>query len=446
MPAFLHTNLETLRNALIGALDTNTTVTNFWPTTELDIIINQALLQFAGMSNCFKSDINIPTIEDQRVYNIFDDDLITSSEKASPTLTYGDVINWLNIDLVESISEAAPTSDLFTLEGLLKSIQAKYNLFQANTSLVTTEQSLTAQAQDSVVALPDNLIDIIRVEYSYELDGVTYSNVLWQEDEEDISQTFDPTLVEQNIPLFYTRVFDSTKIIKLYPIPTLTGTLKIISVNGQDTSTEITVDTIINLPNNLVPYLKYHVLQDIYSSDGVLNNPSLANYCSSRWNEGIMLGKNYSIILLAKANGNNIDTDSINKLDDYSSPESTDDPPVVLGLAGVNTFITDTLPSDVVNSILLTVNNNAKLLVSDTDYVQIEIGYIDVLVNYCVHLCQFKCGIVGLANTGEYLKDFINAALGNNKRLMNRGLSYETLLGKSQLQQIQQPTLVGQST
>lgn len=441
MSNYNHTTLLTFRNALIKALDSDSTVSNFWPNSELDKIIQQALLAFGGLSGFFKDNIIIATEENKRVYDIFTD--TSQGTSFTPSITYGDIIDWLNIDLIESISESNPTSALFSLNELLNLIDSKYNLFQSETNLIISKAELNVLAQNNLVKFADNVLDIVRLKYKYTIDSIDFEVILQREDEDSIAAFDIDALTEERVPIYWSTVFGSPNEIRLFPIPNLTGTLEVISINSRDTSNTLTVDTIVNLPNNLAPYLKYHVLQDIYNKDGVLNDPAKAAYCAKRWNEGLTLGKNYSSILIAKSNGIAIQTDSMNKLDSYTDIlDQTDGAPNVLGLAGFNIFEIDTLPNSVVNSIQLVINKDAPTLINDNDSIDIEIGYIDPLMNYCIHLAQFKCGAEYLAATNEYLQDFLRISLSHNSRLLNKGITYENLLKRSKLEEIQIPRLV----
>lgn len=443
MAQYKHTTLLQLRNALIKALDSDPTVVNFWTIPELTITIQEALLTFGALSGFWKKQVLINTEEAKRVYDIFTD--YENLDNISPSITYGDIINWLNLDLIEHISDTTPTSKLFTLTELLNTIESKYNTFQLKTGIINGTVILNVAAQDSLVKLPDNILDIVRVKYKYEVDGTNYEVIVKRDDEESIAQNDPEALIEEGVSAYYSTVFNAPNELFLYPIPSISGILEVIYVSSRDTTNTLATSTIVNLPNNLVIYLKYAVLEDIFNKDGPLNDVGRAAYCAKRWEEGLTIGKNYTSILAAKSNGLPIATDSLSKLDNYIDDlEASSDAPYMLGLAGFNIFEIDVLPNSISNSILLSCIDNAALSVNDADFINIEIGYIDPLLNYCIHLLQFKCGVYNLALTNSYMEDFIKTSLSFNKRLMNRGINYDTLVGKTKLEETQYPKLVQQ--
>lgn len=436
---YQHTSRAQLLATIRILLGENTSA--YWPDAEINLTINEALLSFGGLSGFWKENIQIPTSENKRIYDIFID---ANPVETKPTLTFGDVLAWLNRDLIEFISVGTPSSDLFNLNDLLKLIATKYNAFQLETSLVISQSSQPVVAENNLVILVDTVIDLIRVVYSYN-DGVDKKVVLKKADEQELAYFDADVLTEEDIPQYYCTVYGQPNEIKLYPIPTLTGTLELIYISGINENSALTVDTIINLPNNLVPYLRFGVEQHIFSKDGLLNDPGRADYCKKRWEEGISVGKVYTSILTTKANGVAINSDSIHNMDnfiDHNSLAQTDDPPSMVGLAGFNIFEIDTLPSSVVNSILLMIQQNAILPENDVDKIQIEQSYIEIIAKYVVHLLQFKSGIADISATASYLTEFQKLALDHNKRLQMRGITFENLFGKTKQEEKEVPRLV----
>lgn len=436
---YQHTSREELRALIRILLGENTSA--YWPDGEINITINEALLTFGGLSGFWKENIQISTEENKRIYDIFED---PTSILTKPTLTFQNIIDWLNRDLIESISDVTPTSSLFTLTDLLKLIASKYNAFQLETSLVISQSELDVLAENNLVILGDSIVEIVRLVYSYN-DGIDKEVVLKRADEQELAYFNADILIEQDTPEYYSTVYGQPNEIKLYPIPQLTGKLKLISVNGISGETELTTDLIINLPNNLVPYLRYGVEQHIFSKDGLLNDPARAEYCKKRWEEGLAIGRVYTSILTTKANGIAIATDTLTNLDNFvenNELEQTDAPPSILGLAGFNIFEIDTLPSAVVNSILLMIQQNAPLPINDIDKINIDQSYIECMANYVVHLLQFKSGIADIAATASYLTNFQKLALNFNKRLQLRGITFENLVGKTKAEEKQAPRLV----
>jgi len=218
----------------------------------------------------------------------------------------------------------------------------------------------------------------------------------------------------------------------VYPAPSVVGTIKLAFVGGISGSIQIGSD--INLPNNLIPYLKYGVEADIFSKEGVTQDARAA-YCKQRWEEGIQIGLNCGSVLLAKANGRNILLDSISNLDLFSQALIIRYAPTVLGFAGYNLFATNTTPV-VESSISLSIIANAKIPVNDDDFVRVDLEYIPLLVDYVVHLSKIKSGAAELAATEDLKNKFIKTSLNHNERLQFRGVTYEALVGTTKKEEI----------
>lgn len=436
---YKHTTLETFRNSIKRGLGDYSAVQ--WPVSEIDTSIKESLLTFGALSGFWKEDILIETQNAKRIYDIYIDTK-TGTYSLAPTLTYGDIINWLNRDLIESISVGTPTSILFTLEEWLSIINEKYNKYLLDTNLVIKKVEATLVAQNNLVKLSDELLDSVRLKFKYSLNSIDYEVVLERSDEESIAQFDEEALTEEGIPLYYSTVYGSPNELKVYPIPNVTGTLEILYVGTRDLTAELSVDTIIYLPNNLVPYLKYAVLADIHMRDGLLNDPNRAKYYTQRLQEGTIIGKNYASLLTVKSNGKAIDSDSIHNMDIYSNAiAASDDAPTLLGLAGLNIFEIDNLPNTTVNSILASCIVDAPIPVNDSDWIDVEIEYINCIANYCIHILHAKSGIAMISATSNYLQDFLMTAVNHNKRLQNRGITYKLLLGKAKKEESELPRI-----
>ncbi len=409
---YSHTTLADFRTTIAKSLGDEKMV--FWKSAEIDKLIEQALLTFGGFSAFWKRELLVTTIENKYLYDIFTD--ANDITNIKPSITFGKLVSWLNIDLIESLSTGIPTSDYLTLDELLNLIVSKYNLFQLQTQLVLTKiEDINVPPQQNEISLGNNIIDLVRVVFVDDLAIPSVEYILKKVDEAELGYIETDSLTEEGIPAYYSTIFGSPNDIKLYPIPQVHGILKVISINGF--VGEINEEAVINLPNNLVPYLKYGVLAEIYSKDGIWNNSGKKAYCESRWQEGIMVGKNYNSFNLARADGLSILMDSLHSLDLFCDYPKIKTPPTLLGIAGFNIFALDLIPAVDEHSIGLVTNLNAPIPINDLDSIDIAEEYMDCLGAYIVHLAQTKCGIFELSQTSSARKELIQQAVGNNNRL-----------------------------
>lgn len=434
---YQHTDLLKFRTAIAKGLGDEEMV--FWTASEIDTLIEEALLTFGSLSGFWKDNIFIDTEEDKNIYDIFLDS--NDLTRIASSITFETLISWLNRDLIENLSTVSPASNYLTLAELINLISNKYNDFQLQTNIILTKtEGINVPPQVNRITLGNNIIDIVRVVFVEDTLEGSPEYILKRADEGELGYSDFASLTEHGQPAYFSTVYGSPNDLMIYPIPRNHGILKIISINGMIANPD--EDTIINLPNNLIPYLKFGIEAEIYSKDGLWNDNGKKQYCESRWEEGIMLGKNYNSIVLAKANNINLMIDSLHSVDLYCDYISSEFPPTVLGLAGFNIFGIDTLPDENIHSLGLTTVLNAPIPINDGDFIDVAEEYISILKNYAIHLGQIKCGIAELAMTNSARKALVQIGIAQNFRLQKKAASFIKLADSSKREEIEKPRLV----
>lgn len=407
-----------------------------WTNAELNLSIDEALLTFGAISGFWKENVFLNTQENKIIYDLFVDPIV-GIDLIKPSVKYSTVFNWLNRDLLENITFLNPISEFLELDVYAKALEAKYNQYQQLTSLVLKQQEFNIPANQHVVSLPDDLIDIRRISFVDEF--IEYS--LDEADEESIHLNCD-ALNEFGTPQFYSIVYDDTKNLHIHPAPSVVGKLKLIYISAATEADLEDENVILNLPNNLVPYIKYGILADIFSNEGVFNDPIRAAYCQQRWEEGILIGRNYNSALIAKTNAiKQIGLDSLNNVDLYSDNTKVRTSPTILGFAGFNIFRIDVVPSAVQYSVIVTVVANAKLPVNDADFIRIDLEYVDTLADYVVHLAKLRNGSAEVAMTNNLKDNFLKTAINHNRRLLQAGITFDNLMDITKKQETEQPRI-----
>lgn len=429
-PNFKHTTKSSLKSLL--AKRSGDLLKVYWTDSEWDLYINEALLTYGAIAQTWKFSIQIKTQVNKSFYDI-SSELFANQNFLEFGLTYQFLIDLINVHLFENLVDINSTSEITSIVEILKFARNRINFFQYLTSLVISKNTYNfAEAGINQLIINDEVIDIVRV--AYLIDSKYYN--LRKEDEQDIafndSKVFNTT---KNIPDYYTTLLGSLNQIFIYPPPANLGQLEIISINGIASSITLALDTKIPLPNNLVPYIKYGILADIFSKEGVGQDLARASYCEERWREGIQIGINYSSILFAKLNNIPIQIDSLDSFDDQQNNwENETGKPNLIGSAGYNLFATNRVPNDVysidIDSIV-----NAYLPVDDNDFIDIKEEYISSFADYCIHLANFKSGFAALKKTDEFRNTFVQGAISHNLRLIERGIDYVSFMQKVKLQE-----------
>lgn len=439
MPAkFQHTKRLDFRSLLSKKL--GDTTNSFRTENELNDIINESLLTFGGASQSWKDQIQLPIDNTKQFYDITTDANVNQN-LISFSLTYQFILDRINSILFEEIAELSPTSDITSLDEILKFCRNRVNQYQLRTGLVITKQNIDMPAPPTnKKQINDEIINIIRVAFK-DIADTSKLYVVKKEDEASLSFNsdfvFNTTI---KIPKFYASVLGTLNEIFLYPPPANLGQLEILSANGIPAQANITLASIVPLPNNLVPYILFGVLADVFAKDGVGNDLSRAAYCEERWEEGVVIGNNYTSALVTYLNGKPISLDSIVDVDNNNyNWQNTIGKPNLIGLAGFNLLAPNRIP-DQAYSLLLNVITNAYLPIDDDDFIDIKPEYIETLLNYCVHLAMIKDGIAAIKATDSLRQEFLKVAISNNLRMMKRGQSVESIFKKSKRQEESEPT------
>lgn len=438
MPAkFNHTTRLAFRELLSKKLgDISNT---YWSESELNGIINESLLTFGAVGHAWRDKVSL-TIDSSKQFYDITTDLTINQELLEFSLTYQFLLDSINFILMEEISELNPTSEITNLDEILKFARNRINQYQLLTSLIISNKNYVMAASPiNKREIDTESIDIVRVAF-VDFTNSNRKTKLREDDEQSIANNSSLSFgTTTRVPKFYTSALGTLNQIFIYPPPANLGSLDVLSVNGISPSFEIELDSIIPLPNNLVPYIKFGILADIFSKDGLCNEPNIASYFEDRWNEGILIGQNYTSILFAALNERPIQLDSVVALDNYSTTfENNIRKPTVIGLAGYNLLTPNSKP-DQLYSLDLDSVTNAYLPVNDTDFIDVKLEYIESLLNYCIHLASIKDGFANIKKTDSLKSSFLQTAVNNNLRLAKRGQSIETMLKKTKRQVESEP-------
>lgn len=392
----------------------------YWTLTDWDLIIKEALLTFGVISGYWKEQILIETNTAKQFYNLLiEDDVKTGFDNIKIGLTYQDIVNWIIIDLLgyEDISSDNEIRNLIT---------NAINDFQSETKLILDRQRYNIIVGQNITISSD-VLDIVKA-YYIDSNGLYYS--LQLTDENNLHLVKGKYTLDQGRPKFYSLSNLSSQIIDLFPKPSENGYLELIYVKGKDLPEDFIANCLI--PNNLVPYLKYKLEADLFSKDGISNDPYRAEYCTKRWIEGLLIGKNYSTIINSKLNGINKIPSSLQDFDSFRYGWLNDRETITkkinsLALAGYNILALNRMPTNVY-SLLLEVISNAPI---NNAEINLRSDYIPYLLDYCLHLSSIRDGIAAINKTATNLESFIKISVEHNQYLQQRKITYLDLLQKS---------------
>jgi hypothetical protein len=409
----------------------------YWTNDEINLLIDECLLTLGSLGQFWKDKLFLKTEVDKNDYNLYTD-LSTDNDSVNKVRldkTYQDVLNLINIYLMENISDANLTSELYELSNILKYIDKRLDLFLLKTGLNVDIHEQDFQSTQIYNELPDYLLDIIRVSFKDTNENSNKFYKLFEEDEGSLeSFKYNYNLEQTEFPKYFTRVLHSDNVIRVY-YGANNGTLRIIGIIGRNKAEQLTTGSTLLLPPNLIPYLKWGVLADLLSEDGHGQDLSRAEYCKQRWEEGIIVGKNYTSVLKAFTNNQSINIESITDIDDFDNewenrlqPNDTDGNPIgypnTLIMCNNNLMFLNMFPLEIYDISFDSVIN-APIT---SDYIEVREEYITILVDYIYHLAKFKEGFSEVQSSQMGLQKFMELALLHNSRLIKEGITVETLM------------------
>lgn len=407
----------------------------YWTDEEITRIIKESLLTFAAISGYWKRQVLIEAKNGQSFYNLLDSsDVKSGFEFIAISLVYNDIVKWIDDNLIGY-------SDIISLSEILDLITNAINIFQFETSLVLQRTIFDIQINQPV-DIDDSVIDIIR---AYYIDSSDSYRSLQLSSEERVNLIKPDYTLTSGKPSFFNWSNLSSSVIDLFPRPNENGFLELVHVLGKTTIVDSSSSCLI--PNNLVPYIRFKILADIFGKDGVFKDPFREAYCLKRWQEGLLIGTHYGGIINKKLDGVNKSIASLMDFDSFRYNWLNDDETTLkkintIATAGYNILALNKKPTKE-HSLLLEIISNAPIEDLDSD-INLQADYIPYILDYCVHLASIKDGIAAIQKTQPFLEAFIKSALEHNTYLQTMNISYYDLLQKSKYPLRQAKVLSGE--
>jgi len=284
MAVYTEVTLQNLRERLAARLGDAANV--FWLSSELDSYINEALLTWGAFSGYYTERFDVTLLAGQAIYDL---PSLTGSPLAYTVLT-NDLITSVKQILLEPATDGTfldqyPSDQTTALKFAARS---NYEQWLRDTGLITTYQELTGQ---EVVALPERNLEIRHAEWKAEPSPTTsthYYTELRETQSDQINYTF---YFQNGQPRGFVSLTQPLNSVRLYPPPEDIGKLAIFNLQ---LPTQDDLDMLaIPIPNTLGWVLKYSMLKDQFDFDGQCRDPYRAEYCDKRYEDALVLGRNY---------------------------------------------------------------------------------------------------------------------------------------------------------
>lgn len=185
------------------------------------------------------------------------------------------------------LEDAAFTSGLWTLAEVAAYFNERQNRFNRDTKLMLAHEDIAVAAATVDVALPPDWIATQRAVWKDTASGVftpldrssRYAALM------GITTNALPTK-----PLLIDDQAGGTLTAELFPVPAADGILRLLYASVLELlNFDPANPDVFDVPDDFLPYIMYGVMADMLAKDGRGRDLFRANYCESRYSEGVAI-------------------------------------------------------------------------------------------------------------------------------------------------------------
>lgn len=368
-----------------------------WVTVELDDYIREAIRTWNAWTLHWRDQDTFTTI----VGNAFYDLPTVISTLRGQTLTSENLVT----DIQHALTEAPnglnggvwAGTDQFNLDQITTAIQRRRDQFLRETGavLTRTETVVGAPAASGRLDLDEAVLNVRRAAWTNTANATLYP--LLRTDEWAANNYNPPWPQSTQPPTAYSVSVTPPITIQLIPPPSGAGTLDVVSIDS-GVAIPTTPSAVLGIPNDFVWVLKYGVLADLLSGDGLALDPSRQQYCESRWAQGIAAASEASVVLAARITDDvaaevPVRVTSLSDADRYDPTwQRVNGTPKRVLLAGQTLVALLPPPDATARTITLDVVRNAPVPSAPGDIIQISQDVYDTILDLAQHTALFKEG------------------------------------------------------
>ena len=409
-------------NQLTTALSTRLNNSGFWTQSELQGYLVEALRTWQVLSASYSTKVSFPTQPNVPLYN-----LSQIVPKLSPTVTDQDIVKQLQAHLQEPVSATSWLgTEQFNYATVVQAITKRRDKFLIETGLglSISEVSGPTSPSDSI-ELDDTVIDVRRALWKTPL-GV-YS-LLWRLDQFTLSAAAPTWMQSPGLPTDYTTVLEQPLIMQVVPPPIDTGMVALLTTNSGTPLNPSATPTPLGIPDDLSWVVKFGALADLFSQEGPGQDLRRAQYCESRWKDGITLARITNFVRLGYQDGVPAFVDSMEELDQASPSWMSSLPgtPNVMAVSG-NIAAISPIPDNSPHSIGFNIMPKFPIPSAGGDFIQIGNEIIDVILDYSQHLAYIKEGADEILASMQLYKNLVSLAAVQNDRLRAQAQNFDIL-------------------
>lgn len=423
-----------------------------WTATELNDLIVESIRTWQALTTTYKQRANFTITPFGGIgQSAFYDLSNFPSGILSFFVTDREVVNMVLACLLEPPLTATWTgTGQFAFVQIVNALQNRINRWMTDTGADITrniqfvEGFTTGGPSISRIFLPENVLDIRRAAWQ---NTVGKYSTLWRDDELAMQAFRNPGWGTPTDPPVVWGKFTIPPVgLEVYPPPLNPGNLETLVVAagpqiGPDPATIMNFPTVLRIPQDFTWGMVFGALADLFAADGPMRDPDRATYAESRYQESAELYRINPTLIDTQINGVPVWSGSVFEMDAFlASWQSTFDVPRFAGMAGRNLVAFGPTPNGVY-SVTMDVVANIPTPVFDVDYIQVDRGALNPLLDYAEHLAAFKMAGTEFHNTDRLRQNFYLAAATENQRITKGNFYRSALQLPAQRQQQEVPRI-----
>lgn len=410
---YSHTTWLSLRDALAARLGDTGKV--FWTDDNLKVVLTESLRTYGLLSGFWRERGVFSTTAGTAFYDI----PTKLPLQLAYTVTDRDVILSIEYALLESSTSQSSWSgtEMFTLNDFRYAIQRRRDQFLSDTGTVVN-RSLIPVASPPIgrQVLVDTVIDVRRAAW-LGASPFDYYNTLWREDERMLTAADQGWSVNPATPEAYSIMAPPPLQLQLAPIPVTNGQLELLTVDSGAALDPANGATILGIPDDLTPAIKWGALADLLGKDGIASDPVRAEFCERKYQTYVQLARMLPVVIHAEINGVPLIPCTLQEVE-ASTPnwENIQGDPQDVALAAPNLTALNPVP-DGVYSVTFDVVRKTPIPLIDGDFVQLGREQLDMILDYGEHLALFKVAGAEWHATERQAQGFMLQVLTYNQRI-----------------------------
>lgn len=421
-PGYSYLTLGAARTELAARLEDNGRPGQlayvYWTVPELNSFIVEAVRTWQALTSYYKArttfDINL---NDNAFFDLRNTDLLYFS------VTDEQIVNRALAALLEPpLTATWVGTGQFDFRQITDALQNRINRWLSDTGANVTRniQNMGTGPSAARVFLPEGVLDVRRAAWR---NSVGEYFTLWRDDEWAMqSFKYFGFAKPADPPTVWGKFTIPPVGVEVYPPPANPGDLETLVVEsgpqiGTTPAEIVNSPTVLDIPEDFTYGMVFGALSDLLSADGQMRDPDRAAYCEQRYQESTELYRLNPTLLASRVDEVPVWTGSVFEMDSFlASWQAKPGQPRFAAMAGRNLVAFGPVP-DGLYSATIDVVANIPVPVSDSDYIQVDRGSLNTLLDYAVHLACFKMAGTEFKGKDKCRMNFYIAAALENRRI-----------------------------